>query len=234
MSRIKAQKFVPTLCCAVVVFLTTFQPAPTLADTPHFSGELTAQATTEVSYQSPEISQAIQHLPSRVPAQLVSTDSWRKEAKRVLHRLVGDDLNAFLGFEPELAILETPTLDAFVSSNGTLTVSHGMLVFLNSESEFAFLIAHEIAHVMLHHHEHKGMESSDIQEFVKREIEADHLALKLVSEAGFSTSAALSLVQRLGNFGRDQGLAMEEMYPSLRTRRLALQTDSQFQTEVPL
>lgn len=48
-------------------------------------------------------------------------------------------------------VLETDTINAFALPGGTVFVSHGLLKRLQSESELAGVLAHEIAHVVQRH-----------------------------------------------------------------------------------
>lgn len=51
-------------------------------------------------------------------------------------------------------ILDTPTINAFAVPGGTVFISVGLIKKLNSESELAGVLAHEIAHVTQRHHLH--------------------------------------------------------------------------------
>jgi len=48
-------------------------------------------------------------------------------------------------------VLDTDTVNAFAMPGGTVVVSHGLLKRLNSESELAGVLGHEIAHVLRKH-----------------------------------------------------------------------------------
>jgi predicted Zn-dependent protease len=48
-------------------------------------------------------------------------------------------------------VIDTETINAFAMPGGTVIVSHGLVKRLNSESELAGVLAHEIAHVLKRH-----------------------------------------------------------------------------------
>lgn len=49
-------------------------------------------------------------------------------------------------------VLESPNVNAFATPGGYVFVTHGLLAQLNSESELAGVLGHEIAHVVRQHH----------------------------------------------------------------------------------
>jgi predicted Zn-dependent protease len=50
-----------------------------------------------------------------------------------------------------VALLDSPEINAFATPGGHIFVSRGLLLCANSEDALAAVIAHEIAHVQLHH-----------------------------------------------------------------------------------
>lgn len=143
-------------------------------------------------------------------------DYWRK----ILHQLAGDDVTASLGVIPVLSIHTAPRPNAYSISPNKVVVSSALLDLVETSSEFAFVLAHELAHVVLHHASH---ESTDGPEpMIRREIEADAYAMKLLREGGFDPSAGLSVLSKLREFGRENGALLEHSYPSLSVRFKAL------------
>lgn len=77
-----------------------------------------------------------------------------------------------------IRILATPSLDAHSTADGNLFVSMAWLNVAETEDEIAAIVAHELAHVLLHHH------SSDILKNAQRQFES-------VSQIGIFTKTAL-------------------------------------------
>jgi predicted Zn-dependent protease len=76
----------------------------------------------------------------------------------------------------EFAVMETDTVNAFAMPGGSVLISHGLLKRLNSESELAGALGHEIAHVVLKH------QLMAIQSAMRSEIASD-VAKEGASEA---------------------------------------------------
>ncbi|MCB0352008.1 MAG: M48 family metalloprotease [Bdellovibrionales bacterium] len=152
-----------------------------------------------------------------------SVHDWETLGRRVLHRLAGDDVNAYLGFVPRLRFVSNALPHAYISQNGTLTFSSGILHLVHSRSEFAFLLAHELAHGVLGHHL-RGPNDMNItlSEFIQREMQADMVAVKMLGEVGFEEQASLQLLERLVHFGEDSGVSLKALHPSLTARERQL------------
>lgn len=123
-----------------------------------------------------------------------------------------------------LVVLNTAVPDAFILKNGTMVFSSGMLTLIKSTSEYAFLVAHELAHNLL-------VEDSKLQTPVQPapgdqyhgELDADFLALRLLKAAGFNPAEGLNLLKRIGKTGSQHGLTLDTLYPSLPLRRKKIQ-----------
>ncbi|MCB0336599.1 MAG: M48 family metalloprotease, partial [Bdellovibrionales bacterium] len=113
--------------------------------------------------------------------------------KQILHTLAVDDLTAFFGFTPAIEIVQSNTVNAFAMAPGTLLLSTGLCQNFTSESEFAFVIAHEIGHLILH------SEKYEDRHVESREFEADKFALQLLQKSGYNTQAGILLLTRLRN-----------------------------------
>lgn len=61
---------------------------------------------------------------------------------------------------------------------------------VSDESELAFILAHELAHVALNHDSHGG---------VSAEVAADRLALQVVTALGFNPCSGSHVLERLGS-----------------------------------
>ena len=120
-------------------------------------------------------------------------------------RLIGN-----AGCTTSLFMINRNNVDA--STFGSrITVNSGLEALLQDDAELAFVLAHELAHVILEH-TGPGKEAQVKDRAVRQriEIEADHLAVLLVARAGFATTAAAASIPRLrktnGPFSRLLGI----------------------------
>lgn len=79
----------------------------------------------------------------------------------------------------------SPHPDAFISNEGLMHISSGLLEQIHSIDELAFVLAHELAHQVLGEHS------------AHSENDADVHALHLLNAAGFNTAAAITLLNRV-------------------------------------
>lgn len=89
-----------------------------------------------------------------------------------------------------LQISELKTVNAFAQDQRTVVITRALLARTHDTSEIAFVIAHEIAHIALNHDKNAG---------VHEELEADALALKVVTTMGFNPCSGSSVLERLGS-----------------------------------
>jgi predicted Zn-dependent protease len=133
-----------------------------------------------------------------------------------------------------LRILDTSYVTVRSAPGGYIYVTRGLLAFLGSESELAGALAHEVAHVALHHWKHKldvlereGIHDGDLSKLTPKgrlellaemrddERAADQHAVDYLGRAGYS-SQGLARVIRL--FSSIEHMAGGDRIPSeLRT-----------------
>lgn len=145
---------------------------------------------------------------------------WETRARTVLHELAGDDIHAFFGFAPDIKVVHTELPNAYAESPNKLFISSGLLNFVQTHSEYAFILAHEAAHVVLGHvdsHGHHGP-PADIAQSIQNEIAADKFAITLLSEAGFSATDAVNLLHRLGQMEQGSTIGIAALNPSISYR----------------
>lgn len=157
-------------------------------------------------------------------------DTRLKRVKAVLHRLVGDDVSAFVGVTPDIHFSDESIPNAFVNEANTIVLSDGLMNVVKSDDELAFVIAHELAHIALHHNRPSNHRShaligsgSTLQGLIRREIAADRFALSILRSSGFEPDVGLSLLERLSSFGWESGRPLGTRYPSLGARVAALE-----------
>jgi len=147
--------------------------------------------------------------------------AWQFAGRRLVHDLVGDDTKAFLGVSPILDILPVQKPSAFVVGGSTIVLTEGILDLIHSPNEFAFVLAHELSHVMLGHTSSKEAlmgSSMPYSDQLHREIDADMNAIALLKEAGYDPSYSVGLLERVSAALKGPF----DNYPSMAPRILSL------------
>ncbi len=102
--------------------------------------------------------------------------------------------------------------ELYASTNGKrISLTRGMLRFFAHDDELAFVLAHELSHILLGH-------AGAFAGLAPRvaEVEADRLGIQIVSKANFNTEIAAEFPERLAQF-----------YPSMSSRYGAYQMPTQ-------
>ena len=115
------------------------------------------------------------------------------------------------------------TLNAF--SNGRhVAVTSTMMRFVDSDAELAFVVAHEMAHNILHHTSRRqrtanvhALLADSVKGKKSAEIEADELAVQLMARAGYDLDAPPRFFGRVKNVRR-VGLSLTHPSSSRRVR----------------
>lgn len=150
-----------------------------------------------------------------------------QEAQRYLN-LVGSVLAARseTGYKWRFGIIKTDSVNAFATPGGFVMVTAGLVKSLENEDEIAYVLAHEIAHVVKKHHyrvvlrqrlaekaaeniqaamgESANAALSQVSAEIyargldkSSEYEADRLGIELMTQAGFDPAAAVGVLERL-------------------------------------
>jgi len=128
-----------------------------------------------------------------------------------------------------ITVLDTADVNAFALPGGYIYVTRGILALANDTSEIAAVLAHEIAHVVLHHARARSnrqhadqvvdkvmtnvLGSSEAQMQVKsrlsmaafsqqQELEADQKGIDIATEAGYDPFAAARFLSAMGRFSK--------------------------------
>ncbi|MBF9232829.1 M48 family metalloprotease [Microvirga alba] len=104
----------------------------------------------------------------------------------------------------QVAILNSPVVNAFALPNGRLYVTRGLLALANDSAEVAAVLSHEIAHVTLRHASQRN------------EMQARSTLIKRVTENVLNDAAQAAVVQNqsrssLASFSRSQELEADRM-----------------------
>ena len=109
-------------------------------------------------------------------------------------------LEPVTGLRPEIIIKEDDAQSAFVLPNGTVVISSGLLASAGSDDEVAFVIAHEISHIIARDQMGPAAKLtglSDPTSLQLVEIRADASAVSFMKKAGYSPEASVSILNRL-------------------------------------
>lgn len=139
----------------------------------------------------------------------------RDHVGRIAQRVADAETGGRLKVAVEL--LDSDQVNAAALPDGRVLVNRGLLALARSEAELAFVLAHEIGHVVAGHAKEgaarppvdpaiAGMAEVQAEAAFNRgqEREADRIGLDALARAGFDPGAALSFLAR---FGAVQGLA---------------------------
>lgn len=123
-------------------------------------------------------------------------------------------------------VIQSESINAFAMPGGYVLLSSGLIKTLESEDELAFVVAHEVAHVVRRHHYQvvqrqrlaeqaaKGLQAvaqeSDTAKLAQAsgqiyargldkaaEFEADRLGVEYMTRVGFDPAAALNVLEKL-------------------------------------
>lgn len=145
---------------------------------------------------------------------------------RVLDRILSALPKNHIPFR--VTVLDSAEMNARAFSNGQLFVNRNLLAHLNSESELAGLLAHEVAHVVLHHENREIENREKMKQFAHRmeakgatrqirhiadtfgeamtqgynrkmELEADRFAVEMLYNAGYNPVGMFKLLEILAH-----------------------------------
>ncbi len=143
-------------------------------------------------------------------------------SRKIIHALVGDDVAAYLSISPEINVIKVSQPAAFAASN-RLVISTGLLEMANSASEIAFVLAHEMGHLALHHRgAHFTGERDQMQREMADELDADQFAAQLLHDSGMEPRAGIAILSRLDHLGTEHGIEARSLFPSIGGRIQAL------------
>jgi len=127
-------------------------------------------------------------------------DELRAMAMRAASRL-----EPVTGQSPRIIIREDGSQSAFVLPNGSIVVSRGLLASTGSEDEVAFVIAHEVSHIIARDQDRMGsaaeLAGSDAARFQLSEMSADASAVSFMKRAGYDPAASIGILKRLSSRG---------------------------------
>lgn len=155
-------------------------------------------------------------------------------------------------FKWRFGLIRTDSVNAFAAPGGFVLLTSGLVKSLQSEDELAFVVAHELAHVLQRHHYKvilrqklaeqaaQNLQSTGVRvdaalsqasaEIYARgldkgaEFDADRIGVELMARAGYDPAAAVGVLERLQSIKGDDPRAelLFSTHPSSAERLDAL------------
>ena len=130
------------------------------------------------------------------------------------------------GYKWRFGVLKTDSVNAFATPGGFVMVTVGLVKQLQSEDELAFVLSHEMAHVLRRHHykvvlrqrlaetaaknlqaaaggaANSALSQASAEIYARgldktTEFEADQLGVELMTRAGYDPAASIGVLERL-------------------------------------
>jgi len=134
-------------------------------------------------------------------------------------------------------VLNSPTVNAFATERGEVFVTRGLLAVLQDEAELASVMGHEMGHVLARHAAQRRAQEARIYQTAlevarstrdpqlalafaevelaqvrafsrEQEFEADRIAIRLMTKAGYESGAAVRSLERLLEYNALQARAL--------------------------
>ena len=125
---------------------------------------------------------------SEMPRASDSIEVWNVFVSSVYYDLVGDDPHSLLGITPKIEVIASPAANAITLKTGKIVITTGLLSLLDSKSEVAFVLGHELGH--LKHGISHGRKMA-------AENEADQFSVTILSDSGYDPAAAKEVLRKL-------------------------------------
>ncbi len=145
---------------------------------------------------------------------------------QIIYTLAGDNPTAYLGFAPKIVLTNAALPEAFVDTDQSIHLSIKLLNMLHSKDELAYVVAHELSHLVLKHANANTLlqrRDSIFYESIKEEIQADLLAIKLIKAVGFNPDSAQAVLNRLADTLVADQIDLATLFPTLRPRLWAME-----------
>lgn len=126
------------------------------------------------------------------------------------------------GHKVRITIVNDPKKDACVLPDGSIMITNGFASSLESDDELAFILAHEISHVMADDRESRFVVSDvsgikDMPANQLSEIYADINAVIYVKKAGFDPVAGFRVLKRVAPSSAATGKRLETLAGYLKS-----------------
>jgi predicted Zn-dependent protease len=106
----------------------------------------------------------------------------------------------------QILVVDSAELNAFAWPNGFIMISSGLLAAIENEAQLAYLLGHEIAHILRRHSleedRYEAISDSHVDRMLlskQAESEADRVGFELVAAAEYAPSEAVRMMGHLDN-----------------------------------
>jgi beta-barrel assembly-enhancing protease len=138
-------------------------------------------------------------------------------------RRLGSSPNS--GCPSRVQVLPSNKKDAKADGD-VVQINSGIIAETQDDDELAFIIAHEMAHNILHHPAHLNKVGRTAKTIYPTEVEADRLGLKLMRAGGFDPLAAARFWARFGE-KTDAGIFSDGTHMRAGMRAIFLRDEAQ-------
>lgn len=150
--------------------------------------------------------------------------AWINTANKILHQVAGDDLKAYWSIAPKIEVIDDERANAFAYAPDRIIVSNGLLKLINTESELAFILLHEIAHlkelnqpIKLGQTKLGGFKGR----YLNHELTADQFS-SCQMQGYYDRRAGPAIIEKILKNGSKLANNFNTIYPSLSVRKAAL------------
>ncbi len=128
----------------------------------------------------------------------VDMDAYKARVDRI-----GHDIAGAAGIEVDIVVTPDTAIDACVYPDGTIVITRGLLDVSRSDDEIAFVIGHEISHVIVRDFAHNTIpaivDSEELPEHLTREMKADMRGMYFAEKAGYNPYASVKILTRIAS-----------------------------------
>lgn len=129
-----------------------------------------------------------------------SADSAGIDTYKARIEKIASGLEPVTGLKAKITVSPEPSRNAFVMPDGTIMITKGLISTCKSDDEVAFILAHEVCHILAKDHTNYSAELNspkDLPDSQIREINADINAVYYTKKAGYNPDASLSILGRI-------------------------------------
>ncbi len=128
-------------------------------------------------YKNPEAEEILQSIAKRLQNSFTH--------RTIKEKIVNNKIKKW-----EIYVIRANELNAFSLGAGRIVITTNLLGHLNSEAEFAAILAHEMSHQLLAHNQQALANRTNVHTFFseEQELQADSLGIKIMDVAGYNLS----------------------------------------------
>lgn len=132
---------------------------------------------------------------------------------------IKESIESLMGIRVRLVVLDSKKIDAYVHPMGYIVLTNGLLEHFGSNSEIAFILAHEMAHLIREHYkdveEVMGLSKGSYD--LEKEIEADRYAVLYMEALHYQPGTSIKVLEGLLTLKSGNSSQIEKRIKALRT-----------------